>query len=302
MTAQPGIFALGTTDHCHLEFDLVPGRDERDLVLAVARVTADCPGTDGVNVVVGFRATVWEEVAPETSPVDAADWTQDLIGADGYRMPATQHDAWVWIAGGDRGAVFDRARSTVRELASVARAVQVHEGWVYHRNRDLTGFVDGTENPGPMRAPEVACVPGAGPAAGSSVVLVQRWARDAESWDALSVREQELAMGRTKADDVELGEDEMPASAHVSRTSLTVDGRNQEIFRRNVAYGGVDDFGTIFVGFSAEQHRLFEMVRRMAGAVDGIRDALTFHLTPRTGAYYVVPSVTMLSEFVDTDD
>lgn len=114
---------------------------------------------------------------------------------------------------------------------------------------------------------------------------------------------QEKAMGRTKPDSIELSAEDMPADSHVSRTTLEAEGTELDIFRRNVAYGGITDHGTVFIGFSQDQWRLDEMLRRMAGITDGIRDALTRYVTPLTGAYYVVPSVDALARFgTDPDD
>ena len=101
-------------------------------------------------------------------------------------------------------------------------------------------------------------------------------------------------MGRTKRDSIELPEDVMPEDAHVARTVIEVDGAELDIYRRNVAYGGVSDHGTVFVGFSHDQWRMAEMLRRMAGVSDGIRCALTRYTTPISGAFYAVPSVEAL--------
>lgn len=101
------------------------------------------------------------------------------------------------------------------------------------------------------------------------MVLYQLWHHDTGAWEALGQRGQELAMGRTKPDSVQLSEQDMPASSHVARTTVERDGVEQPIFRRNVAYGGVTDHGTAFVGFARDQWRLAEMLRRMAGIGDG---------------------------------
>ena len=108
-------------------------------------------------------------------------------------------------------------------------------------------------------------------------------------------------MGRTKDDSTELPEDDMPPSAHVARTTVEVDGEEKRIFRRNVAYGGVTDHGTAFVGFAQDQWRLAEMLRRMAGATDRVRDGLTHWMTPLTGAYYTVPAVEALARFAPAE-
>ena len=90
-------------------------------------------------------------------------------------------------------------------------------------------------------------------------------------------------MGRTKADSIEL--DPKPVDSHVARTVVVEDGAELDIFRRNTPYGTVSEHGTMFIGFSVDQHRLDRMLRRMAGAEDGIRDALTRYTRPLTGAY-----------------
>jgi putative iron-dependent peroxidase len=185
-------------------------------------------------------------------------------------------------------------------LGPVAQVADEVTGWAYQHNRDLTGFIDGTENPSLVEAPEVVLVPDGQPGAGGSVVLVQKWVHDADQWMSLPVEQQELVMGRTKADSVELDEARMPEDSHVSRTVLEdADGEELEIFRRNTPYGGVTEHGTMFVGFSADQRRLARMLDRMAGVEDGIRDALTRYTTALTGAYYFCPSVESLQALRD---
>jgi putative iron-dependent peroxidase len=302
VTTQPGIFALGTPEHCYLELDLDPDRTGKDLVRAVAGLTGPLSSVGGVNVVVGFRPELWAGVSPADAPADAASWTEDLVGAGGYRMPATQHDAWVWIAGGNRTAVFDNARAVLDALSGVATVGREVTGWLYRHDRDLTGFVDGTENPSLLSAAKVAAVPAGEPGAGASIVLFQVWRHDTASWESLGEYGQERMMGRTKPDSVEIPDDEQLPSAHVVRTAIEVDGEERQIFRRNVAYGGVTDHGTAFVGFARDQWRMTEMLRRMAGAVDGVRDGLTGFLTPLTGAYYTCPSIDALARFAPPDE
>jgi putative iron-dependent peroxidase len=301
-TTQPGIFALGTPEHCYLELDLESGARPGDLVRAVAGLTGPLSSTGGVNLVVGFRPELWAEVAPADAPADAAGWTEDLVGAGRYRMPATQHDAWVWVAGGNRTAVFDNARDVLAALAGIARVGAEVTGWLYRHDRDLTGFIDGTENPSLLSAARVAAVPDGEPGAGASVVLFQVWRHDTAAWESLGRHGQEMMMGRTKSDSIELDEDVMLPSAHVARTTVEVAGEERRIFRRNVAYGGVSDHGTAFVGFARDQWRLAEMLRRMAGVTDGVRDGLTGFLTPLTGAYYTCPSADALARFAPAEE
>jgi porphyrinogen peroxidase len=118
---------------------------------------------------------------------------------------------------------------------------------------------------------------------------MQKWKHKTTEWEALPVAKQELVMGRTKAESIEL--ENKPGDSHVARTDQDKFGN---IFRRNMPYGNVVDHGTVFVGFSAEQPRLAKMLESMAGLVDGKRDALTRYTQPLTGAYYFLPSVETL--------
>ena len=294
MSAQPGIFALGTTDHCYVELDLVPGRELAELVTALAALSGPQTTISGVNVVIGFRPEPWANLSPDDAPADVTSFTE--ISGEGLLMPATQHDAWLWIAGGSRDIVFDSTIEVTRLLAGLATVATELDGWLYQHRRDLTGFIDGTENPPMIEAPGVAVIDD-GPGAGGSILLYQQW-RHEMSWEELSVDAQEKIIGRSKADSVEIPEDAMPVDSHVSRNVVEEDGEELAIYRRNVAYGGPQDHGTVFVGFCKTQHPLDIMLRRMAGQGDGIRDALTRHTTPLTGAYYVIPSLAALDKFV----
>ena len=298
-TAQTGIFAVGTSSHCFLEFTRRPGSEPGALVRALADLEAPHTTVGGVNLVVGVRPSLWAEVVPDGQPANARDLETPVVGVDGFAMPATQQDAWVWVAGAAPDLVFDVATDVVSALAPVATPASEVTGWSYRHSRDLTGFEDGTENPSLAKAPGVALVPDGAPGQGSSVVLVQQWVHHAERWNALAVAEQELVMGRTKADSVELDDDVLPEDSHVSRTVIEdEDGQELEIFRRNVPYGSVGEHGTMFVGFSADPRPMHRMLERMAGVEDGIRDALTRYSTPLTGAYYVVPALEALAAFV----
>ena len=299
---QTGIFALGDAAHTFLEFTLVAAIDERRFVQAIVDIHEPHTTVGGVNLVVGFRPELWRAVAPDDAPESLTGFNTPLQGARGYAMPATQADAWLWIAGASYDVVFDMAKDAIAALRDVASLERELVGWSYRHSRDLTGFEDGTENPSLMEAPEIATIADGAPGAGGSVLLFQQWRHLADEWHALADEKQEAVMGRTKPDSVEFAEDVMPVDAHVARTKIEEDGAELPIFRRNVAYGTVVDHGTVFVGFSADQHRLDRMLRRMAGAEDGVRDALTRYSTPLTGSYYFVPSLRALRHFATPED
>ena len=108
-------------------------------------------------------------------------------------------------------------------------------------------------------------------------------------------------MGRTKADGIEFDEEVRDPASHVARTDQEMEGEDLQIFRRNTPYGVVTDHGTMFVGFSRDQARLARMLSRMAGAEDGVRDALTRYATALTGAYYWVPPVEGIQQFSSSE-
>jgi len=291
-TPQSGIFALGTASHAYLELDGSAGRAAQEVVAAVASLREPRTTMGGVNLVAGFRPELWREVSPGDAPAGLHGFDEALAGVDGFEMPATQHDAVLWISGSAYDVVFDVARMAIRSLAGVAMVADETSSWPYRHDLDLTGFIDGTENPSLLDAPPFVLV-GDGPGQGGTILLLQKWAHDATAWESLQDAEQELVIGRRKADSVEL--EDKPADSHVASTDQDDFGK---IFRRNMPYGTVTEHGTMFVGFCAEQRPLVEMLESMAGLKSGSRDALTRYTNPLTGAYYFVPSTESLLDAI----
>jgi putative iron-dependent peroxidase len=288
-TPQAGIFALGTSSHAYLEFDILDNKKRAEFASTISAIREPRTTTGGVNFVIGFRPELWQEVVPEDAPPGVEGFNREIQGADGFVMPATQHDALVWLSGSAYDVIFDMARSVIHDLDGLASLEDETSSWPYRHDRDLTGFIDGSENPNLLDAPTAALLPEAVPGAAGSVLLLQKWKHKVEEWEALPVDRQEQIMGRTKPDSIEL--DNKPSDSHVARTDQDEFGH---IFRRNMPYGSVDDHGTVFVGFSADQKRLSRMLESMAGLINGTRDALTRFTQPLTGSYYFVPSVESL--------
>jgi putative iron-dependent peroxidase len=284
-TPQGGLFALGTASHAYLEFDVLDGRKGSELVAAISSLREPRTTMGGVNLVAGFRPELWRKAVPDDSPAEMQGFDRDVVGSDGFRMPATQHDAVLWISGMAYDVVFDVSRAAAAALAGLASLADESSSWPYQKDRDLTGFIDGSENPTLIDAPEVAVIAEGNPGAGGSILLLQKWVHETAAWEGLSVEQQEKVIGRMKRDSVEI-ENKAPDS-HVASTDQDRFGK---IFRRNMPYGTVTNHGTMFVGFSADQRRLSAMLESMAGVGGGARDALTRYTRPLTGAYYFVPS------------
>jgi putative iron-dependent peroxidase len=296
-TPQGGIFALGTASHAYLEFDVVSGQKAAELVPAISSLREPRTTMGGVNLVAGFRPELWRAAAPDDAPADLAGFNEDLIGSDGFVMPATQHDAVLWLSGSAYDVVFDVARNAMAELQGLASIAEETSSWPYRHDLDLTGFIDGTENPDLIDAPELVLIPDGHPGAGGTILLLQKWAHDTAAWESLPVANQERVIGRRKLDSVEL--EDKPPDSHVASTDQDRFGK---IFRRNTPYGTVTEHGTIFVGFSSEQKPLSNMLESMAGLAGGARDALTRYTQPLTGAYYFVPSTDGLRRVIGTAD
>ncbi|HTC85994.1 MAG TPA: Dyp-type peroxidase [Candidatus Acidoferrum sp.] len=293
-TPQTGIFALGTMSHSYLEFDQVPSADPMALARTVASLREPRTTIGGVNLVAGFRPELWASLGPDLCPPRLTGFNRPVVGPDGYTMPATQHDVVIWLTGASFDVVFDVSRGVVSALRKHATLVNEIVGWPYHRDLDLTGFEDGTENPTLVEAASVALV-AAGPGEGGSVLLLQQWEHDAAAWEGLPVERQEEVMGRHKLGGAEL--DPRPERSHVAKTDQDQFGK---ILRRNIGYGTLTRHGTIFVGFSQGRERLDGMLDSMVGRGSGQRDLLTGFARPLTGAYYFVPSTEAIATFADT--
>jgi putative iron-dependent peroxidase len=293
-TGQPGIFALGTRAHYNLEFDLRPGVAPQDVVAAVVRLREPTVTAGGFNLVLGFGADLWRALAPEgTVPAELRSYDA-IKGTDGHLAPATQHDIWIWVHGTGEDLALDAARACTAVLAPVAELVAELPCFVYRDSRDMTGFIDGTENPPIEEAPETALVADGEPGEGGAYVIAQRWIHDLATFHAQSISEQEATFGRTKPDSIELDDALKPPTAHIARVVIEEDGEELEIWRRSTPYGTVEEHGLFFLGFSAELSRFDKMLARMFGLADGIRDHLTDFTRPVSGAYYFAPSLEAL--------
>ena len=297
---QFGIFAQGTHAHRFLEFDLNEGATAGQAVASFRELRTPDVSAGGVNIVLAFGPELWRGVAAAAAPADLAPFSE-IRGGNGKHAPAAQHDAWLWVGGAEPDVTWQSTRAAVQALAPVASVALEQECFTYRGGRDVTGFIDGTANPQPRRAADVALIPPGSAGEGGSHVLAMRWVHDLDAFNRLSVEEQQRVFGRTKADSIELSGLEKPPTAHIARVETTVDGKELEIFRRSVPYGSAHDQGLYFVAFSAERSRFDAMLSRMFGtAPDGIYDRLTDFSRPVTGAYYFAPSQTLLNELAGT--
>ncbi|MEX1007484.1 MAG: Dyp-type peroxidase [Acidimicrobiia bacterium] len=295
---QPGIFAQGTRSHYHLEFDARPGATDAEICAALAGLREPSVTAGGSNIVVGFGADLWRRLRPDDAPDDLQPF--ETIQGVGRAAPATQHDIWVWSHGTGEDVELDVARGVVAALTPVATLALEQPGFVYRDSRDLTGFIDGTENPPVEEAHDVAIVPDGQPGAGGAYVIAMRWVHNLAAFHAQPVDDQQATIGRTKPVSVEL--DDKPPTAHISRVVIEEDGEELEIYRRSVPYGRVGELGLYFIAFSADPSRFTKMLANMFGTSgDGVHDRLTDFTTPVSGSFFFAPSLDALDGILPSD-
>jgi putative iron-dependent peroxidase len=292
-TPQPGIFALGHRSLHHLQLDLEPGAAVADVREAIARIGDLSTVVFGVSVVIGFAADIWDRMAPGAAP--ALGRFDTRLGIEGTAIVGGQHDLWFFLQASAPDTVFDAARLVQKELGGLASVVEEWPSFTYRAGRDMTGFEDGTENPPFSELANVATIPVGAAGAGGSVVLLQRWVHDLESFDRLPGDDKEQVIGRTLLTSEELPADVRSPRAHISRVVIEDDeGEELEVFRRSAAYGGVLEHGLVFLAFGADQDRLSRMLDRMLGVDDGIRDRLTDFSRCVASAWYYAPPLEAL--------
>jgi putative iron-dependent peroxidase len=188
----------------------------------------------------------------------------------------------------------------VRLAGSVDLVDETH-GFKYFDERDLLGFVDGTENPTGQEACEAATIGDEdSDFTGGSYVVVQKYLHDLVAWGAVSVEEQERVIGRTKLDDIELADAVKPTNSHVAlNTIVDADGVERQIVRDNMPFGsaGSGEFGTYFIGYARDPGVTEQMLENMfLGVPPGNTDRILDFSRPVTGSLFFIPSLDLLDD------
>ncbi|HSM77379.1 MAG TPA: Dyp-type peroxidase, partial [Bryobacteraceae bacterium] len=198
---------------------------------------------------------------------------------------------------------FELAMQIMARLGAAVSPVDEVHGFRYFDDRDLMGFVDGTENPRGDAAVEAVTVGEEDAAfAGGSYVIVQKYLHDLEKWNALSTEAQERIIGRTKLSDIELDDSVKPTSAHSALTTIVEDGKEVKILRDNMPFGRAahGEFGTYFIGYSRSPRTTEQMLENMfIGRPPGNYDRLLDFSRPVTGSLFFSPSLTFLEAVGD---
>jgi putative iron-dependent peroxidase len=193
---------------------------------------------------------------------------------------------------------FEVAKQIIGRIRAAITTVDEVHGFRYFDDRDLLGFVDGTENPRGQEVIDAVLIGDEDPAfAGGSYVIVQKYLHDMDRWNALSTEAQECIIGRTKLSDIELDDSVKPKSAHNALTTITENGEEQAILRDNMPFGrvGTGEFGTYFIGYCRTPRITEQMIENMfVGRPPGNYDRLLDFSRAVTGTLFFVPSATFL--------
>jgi putative iron-dependent peroxidase len=208
----------------------------------------------------------------------------------GLVLPSTSSALWCWMRGSDRGALLHTSRKVAAAVLSAFEPESVIDGFKYDTGRDLTGYVDGTENPKGKRAFQAAIVQGQGAGIdGSSFVAVQRWVHDFDRFASMPAREQDNSVGRRGSDNKELAA--APRSAHIKRTAQESFAPEAFVLRRSMPWTDGMIGGLNFVAFGKSFGAFEAQLRRMVGAEDGVTDALFKFTRPVSGSYFWCPPI-----------
>jgi porphyrinogen peroxidase len=248
----------------------------------------------GLSCVAGIGSAAWDRLLGGVPRPAGLHPFQELHGAR-HRAIATAGDLLFHIRADRMDLCFEFATQVMARLAGAVTVADETHGFRFFDQRDLLGFVDGTENPS-GRAAATAVFD----ADGGSYVIVQKYLHQLAAWTALSTEDQERAIGRSKLSDIEMDDDVKPADSHVALNTITdPDGTQRQIVRENMPFGAVGkgEYGTYFIGYSATPDVTEQMLRNMfLGDPPGNTDRILDFSTAVTGGLFYVPSADFLDD------
>ena len=300
--AQP-VSAPLTRAAIFLVVTIDPGPDDRAVVRSFC---ADLPALiravefrdleAGLSCVMGVGSDAWDRLFGDPRPAELHPFRE--IRAGPRHAISTPGDLLFHIRAKRMDLCFEMAAQIMTRLGGAVSAVDEVHGFRYFDDRDLLGFVDGTENPRGEAVIEATLIGEEDVAfAGGSYVIVQKYLHDVDGWNALSTEAQERIIGRTKLSDIELDDSTKPTSAHSALTTITQNGREFQIVRDNMPFGRVStgEFGTYFIGYCRTPRVSEQMIENMfVGRPPGNYDRLLDFSRAVTGTLFFVPSMTFL--------
>jgi putative iron-dependent peroxidase len=250
----------------------------------------------GLSCVVGFGSDAWDRLFGLPRPAKLHPFREICAGE--RHAVSTPGDLLFHIRAKRMDLCFELATQIMARIGDAVTPVDEVHGFRYFDDRDLIGFVDGTENPRGEAAIEAVLVGDEDTAfTGGSYVIVQKYLHDLDGWNALSTEAQERIIGRKKLSDIELEDSVKPTSAHSALTTIVEDGKEIKILRDNMPFGRASqgEFGTYFIGYSRSPRTIEQMIENMfIGRPPGNYDRLLDFSRAVTGSLFFVPSATFL--------
>jgi putative iron-dependent peroxidase len=254
--------------------------------------------TKHLSVVTSIGSDAWDRLFSGPRPAELHPFIE--LEGPRHHAPSTPGDLLFHIRAESLDVCFELATKLVEAMDAITVVDEVH-GFRFFDNRDLLGFVDGTENPDGPVADSATQIGDEDPDfAGGCYVHVQKYVHDMSAWNSLSVTEQERVVGRTKLDDIELDDDEKPADSHLALNVIEDDEGNElKIVRHNMPFGeiGKGEFGTYFIGYSRTAAVTERMLSNMfIGDPPGNTDRILDFSTAVTGTMFFTPTVDFLND------
>jgi putative iron-dependent peroxidase len=250
----------------------------------------------GLSCVLGIGSDAWDRLFGEPRPAELHPFREFRAGS--RHAIATPGDLLFHIRAKRMDLCFEMAAQIMGRLGDAVTAVDEVHGFRYFDDRDLLGFVDGTENPRGQAVIDAALIGEEDPAfAGGSYVITQKYLHDLAAWSALPTEAQERIIGRTKLADIELDDAIKPTSAHNALTTISENGQEFQIVRDNMPFGqvGTGEYGTYFIGYCRTPRVTEQMIENMfVGKPPGNYDRLLDFSRAVTGTLFFVPSTTFL--------
>jgi porphyrinogen peroxidase len=255
-----------------------------------------------VAAIAGIGSDAWDRLFAGPRPAELHPFGP--LAGPVHQAPATPGDLLFHIRHERMDVCFEFAAQAMSQLDGTATVVDEVHGFRYFDERDLMGFVDGTENPTGYAAAASALVGDADPDfAGGSYVIVQKYVHPLDRWNALSTEEQEKVIGRYKLSDIEMPDEVKPVNSHVAvNTIIEADGTQRQILRANMPFGevGRGEFGTYYIAYAATPSVTERMLTRMFfGEPPGNTDRILDFSTAMTGGLFFAPSADFLDNLPD---
>jgi putative iron-dependent peroxidase len=287
---------------------LKPGSDARSIIRSfcadLATIFRAVEFRDieaGLSCIMGIGSDAWDQLFGAPRPAELHPFREIRAGA--RHAVSTPGDLLFHIRAKRMDLCFEMATQIMARIGeAVSPADEVH-GFKYFDDRDLLGFVDGTENPRGDEVAEAALIGEEDAAfAGGSYVIVQKYLHDLTAWNALSTEAQERIIGRAKLSDIELDDSVKPTSAHNALNTIVENGKQIQILRDNMPFGrpGSGEYGTYFIGYSRSPRTIEQMLENMfVGRPPGNYDRLLDFSRAVTGNLFFVPTATFLENITE---